>query len=67
MLVLTRREGEKFSLYIPPKNDVTQVDIVTLRIGRQVRIGIDAPQDVCILREEVPDDGRVAAMKEGCK
>ena len=49
MLILTRSLGEKIRIG----------DNITVRItavhGNQVRIGIDAPQDVLILREEVAD------------
>jgi carbon storage regulator len=47
MLVLTRRVGETLLV----GNDIT-VTIVAVR-GRQVRIGINAPRDVSVHREEV--------------
>lgn len=47
MLVLTRKLGESISI-----DD--DVKIVVLQIkGRQVRLGIDAPRDTKIHREEV--------------
>jgi len=49
MLILTRRVTE--SVKIGP--DIT---VVVLGVkGRQVRIGIDAPKDVAVHREEIVD------------
>jgi carbon storage regulator len=47
MLVLTRRPGQ--SVYIGDDVKITLVEIK----GNQVRIGIDAPSDVRIFREEI--------------
>ena len=47
MLVLTRRIGE--ALRIADDILVTIVDVK----GNQVRLGIDAPADVTVLREEL--------------
>ena len=47
MLILTRRVGE--SLMIGDNVDVTVLGIR----GNQVRIGIDAPKDVSVHREEI--------------
>ncbi|WP_330109640.1 carbon storage regulator CsrA [Methylophaga thalassica] len=49
MLILTRRIGE--SLII---DDDTVVTVLEVK-GNQVRIGIDAPEDVNIVREELLD------------
>jgi carbon storage regulator len=46
MLVLTRKEGEKIII-----GDVI-ISIVSVR-GKSVRIGIDAPKEIKILREEL--------------
>jgi carbon storage regulator len=48
MLVLTRRPGEKILL---PDLDIC-IQILVINSG-QVRIGIDAPRDVAVFREEV--------------
>ena len=48
MLILTRRVGE--SLFI--NDDEVAVTVLGVK-GNQVRLGIDAPDDVSILREEV--------------
>jgi|GEM_PF-270346 len=47
MLILTRKPGE--SLFIGDKIKVVVVEIK----GNQIRLGIDAPSDVRILREEI--------------
>jgi carbon storage regulator len=55
MLVLARRLHEKIIL---PSLDIT-IQVVGLQ-GNLVRLGIEAPQDVGIFREEVYDATRVA-------
>jgi carbon storage regulator len=47
MLILTRKTGE--SLYI---GDNVKVTIVEIK-GKQIRVGIDAPSDLRIYREEI--------------
>lgn len=47
MLILTRRIGE--SLII---NENTKIEVLGV-VGRQVRLGIDAPKDVPVHREEI--------------
>lgn len=47
MLVLTRRLGE--SINIGDNIKITVVDID----GKQVKVGIEAPRDISIFREEV--------------
>jgi carbon storage regulator len=49
MLILTRRVGESLMI----GNAVT-VTVVAVQ-GNQVRIGVNAPQDVAVHREEVYD------------
>jgi len=46
MLVLSRKEGERIRV-----GDNIVVTIV--RAGKEVRVGIEAPKDVKILREEL--------------
>lgn len=47
MLILTRRAGETLMI----GNDVT-ITVLGVK-GNQVRIGIDAPKDVAVHREEI--------------
>ncbi|MDE2220932.1 MAG: carbon storage regulator CsrA [Gammaproteobacteria bacterium] len=49
MLILTRREGESVRI----GDDVT---VTVLRVkGSQVRLGVNAPKDVAVQREEISD------------
>jgi len=56
MLILTRRVGE--SLII---GDDVVVNVLGVK-GNQVRIGVDAPKDVTVHREEIYD--RIKAEKD---
>ena len=47
MLILTRRPGE--SLYV---GDTIRITVLGLQ-GKQVRIGLDVPEDTVVYREEV--------------
>lgn len=55
MLILTRRVGEKLII-----GDNVVIDVLGVK-GNQVRIGIDAPKDVEVHREEIYD--RIQAEK----
>lgn len=57
MLVLTRKEGESF--YIGNDTKVTVVSID----GDKIRIGIDAPSDMRIFREELLTETRLENKK----
>jgi carbon storage regulator len=67
MLILTRRVGETVMI----GNEVT-VTVLGVK-GNQVRIGVNAPKDVAVHREEIYDrikreeDGYPAAQKPGTK
>jgi carbon storage regulator len=47
MLILTRRVGEKLKI-----GDEVEVTVLGVN-GNQVRIGVDAPKDVAVHREEI--------------
>lgn len=54
MLVLSRKVDEKILI-----GDDIVVTVVRIT-GGKVRLGIDAPREVTVLREEVEDERRVA-------
>lgn len=47
MLILTRKTGE--GLYV---GDHIRITVVEIR-GKQIRLGIEAPENVVVLREEI--------------
>lgn len=61
MLVLTRREGETLII-----NDDIKVTVLSIK-GNQVRIGIDAPQEIPVHREELLVSGGLTTEKEPIK
>ena len=56
MLILTRRVGETLTI-----GDEVKVTVLGVK-GNQVRIGVDAPRDVTVHREEIYD--RIKKEKE---
>jgi carbon storage regulator len=67
MLVITRRTGESFSFqleHLDPNltlgelfGEQMEMRVTVLNInGGQARVGIEAPQDITILRAELEDD-----------
>lgn len=52
MLILTRRPGESIQV-----GDDIEVSVLEIR-GNQVRLGINAPADVLVLRSELLDQNR---------
>lgn len=50
MLVLTRKIGESFVV-----GDDIKVTIIDVIGGNKVRVGIDAPQEIPVYREEIYD------------
>ena len=62
MLILTRRVGETLKI-----GDDIEVTVLGLR-GGQVRMGINAPRDVAVHREEILDRSpTVPASDEGAE
>ncbi|WP_296592683.1 carbon storage regulator CsrA [Methylophaga sp.] len=57
MLILTRRVGEALVI-----GDDVVVNVLGVK-GNQVRIGVDAPKDISVHREEIYD--RINADKNG--
>lgn len=57
MLILTRRVGESLMI-----GDEVNVTVLGIR-GNQVRIGVNAPKDVAVHREEIYD--RIQDEKTG--
>ena len=57
MLILTRRVGESLMI-----GDDVVVNVLGVK-GNQVRIGVDAPKDIEVHREEIYD--RIQADKNG--
>jgi len=55
MLILTRKKGESIAI-----GDNIQIQVLNVK-GGQVRIGIEAPRDVQVNREERLTDGCDAA------
>jgi carbon storage regulator CsrA len=53
-LNLTRCEGERVMVYVPPSDKETQIEIMVTEIDRKrIKMSIDAPRDVEILRSEL--------------
>ena len=51
MLVLSRREGESLVIVIPGTDGAIKVRV--MKAGTQVSLGIDAPREVAVLRQEL--------------
>ena len=61
MLILTRKSGESITI-----GDDIKIKVIEIK-GKQVRLGIDAPRDYVIHREEVyiriQEENKLAAEK----
>lgn len=49
MLIISRRCGEAFII-----GDDVKISVLSIK-GNQIRLGIDAPRETTVLREEVAD------------
>jgi carbon storage regulator len=56
MLVITRKEGQSFLV-----GDDVRVNILSVD-KNQIRIGIDAPREIKILRSELKESGNAARI-----
>ena len=61
MLILTRKMDEKLLI----GDDIT-ISVLEIR-GNQVKIGVDAPKDIAIYREEIYQKVKEAKLKEQSK
>lgn len=52
MLVLSRHRDEKVIVQVPGTNDVIEIMVVDIR-GDKVRLGVQAPKNYPVHREEV--------------
>jgi carbon storage regulator len=54
MLILTRRVGKTICISVPAGAESTEIEIRVVEIKHsQVRIGVHAPRDVAVDREEI--------------
>jgi carbon storage regulator CsrA len=54
MLVLSRKKSNKTFMTVPPSDKETVITLVQVDIqGDRSKIGIDAPKEVTIMREEL--------------
>jgi carbon storage regulator len=58
MLILTRRPKQTVTI----GNDIT-LTVLEIR-GRQVRIGVNAPRETVVLREEIVEKARTRRMPD---
>ena len=58
MLILTRRSGESLRI-----SDNIVVTVLEIR-GNQVRVGIDAPKEMAVLREELLEPAPTSAAAD---
>jgi len=63
MLVLTLKENEAVAI-----GESIRVMVVKVKAGKQVRLGIEAPPGVLVLRvEDKPPGSSNSPVNEGCK
>lgn len=64
MLVLTRRLDEGMTFFNPDGTVLMQIGVVRLERG-QVRLGIDAPAEIKVVRDELLPQGRGGTNGQG--
>jgi carbon storage regulator len=64
MLVLSRKHLEKVIIDVPPSKTVTKivVQVVDIQAGK-IRLGIEAPRDVPVWRQEIYDAIQETAVR----
>jgi carbon storage regulator len=63
MLVLSRRTGERIVISVPNSNDVVIVTLVeNCGRGNGVRLGVDAPREYKVMREELLTEAERKAL-----
>lgn len=70
MLQLTRKRDEGLTITVPASEDTTVIHIVSRpnpTNPSQTQLGIDAPRNVSILRDELIERDRKAALKQGAQ
>lgn len=65
MLVLTRRNLQGIHIDVPmPDNTIKKIIVQVVGIGSSVKLGIEADKDVTILRDELVEGKKAAAVVE---
>ena len=55
MLVLARRPGATFSIYDSDGNEIALVKVVRVRTDGAVVIGVEAPKEITIIRDDAKE------------
>lgn len=71
-LCLSRREGQRLHLLLPDQREITIAVMEMDSYGKKVRLGVQAPSDVLVAREEVREQWGLpprpgAAAEEGMR
>jgi carbon storage regulator CsrA len=60
MLVLSRKRDEKLTLTVPPSDQPTIIEVTVVEVQKsKVRLGMQAPKEVAIARNELSTGGRL--------
>jgi carbon storage regulator CsrA len=63
VLILSRRTNEKIRMTIPPCSREQTIELTVVRLPSRrstVRLGLDAPRDIDIVRDDAKKDERAA-------